>query len=258
MSILITSVLFLSLLIFIAYFFKQPAVKGKCGEYAVAWSLKKRLDKKQYTIINNITIPDKFAGTTQIDHIVLSPYGIFVIETKNMKGWIFGDYKSDTWCQQIYRSKNQFQNPFRQNFKHICNLSEILGLPQETFIHVIVFLGDNTIKTRDKMPKTLVSGASELINCITSFRKVFLDKSILENAQIKLQEHALPDNRSTRQKHIEYVKEIIENKPEKPVVCPKCGSLMVLRQARKGSYAGKTFWGCSRYPACKYTINEAQ
>ena len=113
----------------IAWIFKQPAVKGKCGELFVAWVLKKRLDKNVYRILNDVMIPDSAGGTTQIDHIVLSPYGIFVIETKNMKGWIFGDRNSDKWMQQIYRCKNQFQNPFRQNYKHIVSLAELIGLP---------------------------------------------------------------------------------------------------------------------------------
>lgn len=38
------------------------------------------------------------------------------------------------------------------------------------------------------------------------------------------------------------------------VRCPDCGSLMILRTARRGSYAGKQFYGCSKYPSCTRTI----
>ena len=60
---------------------------GKAGEKRVA----RKLDwlPKEYIILNDIMLPTQY-GTTQIDHIVVSPYGIFVIETKNYKGWIFG------------------------------------------------------------------------------------------------------------------------------------------------------------------------
>ncbi|MEG2076199.1 MAG: nuclease-related domain-containing protein, partial [Victivallaceae bacterium] len=75
-------------MLLVAWIFKQPAVKGKFGEWLVALCLKLGLDKNKYRILNNVMISDNADGTTQIDHVVLSPFGIFVIETKNMKGWI--------------------------------------------------------------------------------------------------------------------------------------------------------------------------
>ena len=57
-----------------------------------------------------------------------------------------------------------------------------------------------------------------------------------------------------------YKREII--KPEEPVkeekqdlVCPRCGSALVLRIAKKGENAGKQFYGCSSFPKCKYIQN---
>jgi len=43
-----------------------------------------------------LTLPDGEGSTTQIDHFLLSPYGLFVIETKNYKGWIFGSERQKT------------------------------------------------------------------------------------------------------------------------------------------------------------------
>jgi hypothetical protein len=48
------------------------------------------LDSEIYHSINNVTIPTA-NGTTLIDHIIVSKYGIFVVETKNIKGWIYDD-----------------------------------------------------------------------------------------------------------------------------------------------------------------------
>lgn len=70
--------------------FRLPGVKGWFGEAQGALAKHLLLDKEIYTTLNNITIPTA-NGTTQIDHVVVSRHGIFVIETKNMKGWIFGD-----------------------------------------------------------------------------------------------------------------------------------------------------------------------
>lgn len=162
----------LGIAVLIAWIFKQPGVKGKFGEWVVALCLKLGLDKNAYRVLNNVMIPDDAGGTTQIDHVVLSTYGIFVIETKNMKGWIFGDRKSEKWTQQIFKSKNQFQNPFRQNYKHIMCLADLTGLPKESLTHIIVFVGDCQIKTRDKLPESLVTGGISLLHYIKSFSEL--------------------------------------------------------------------------------------
>ena len=62
--------------------------KGKVGEKVVAGKLD-HLPKDQYKVLNNVTIPTP-KGSSQIDHLVVSIYGIFVIETKNYNGWIYG------------------------------------------------------------------------------------------------------------------------------------------------------------------------
>ncbi|MGR5279715.1 nuclease-related domain-containing protein, partial [Vibrio rotiferianus] len=81
------------------------------------------------------------------DHIVVSKYGIFVVETKNMKGWIFGSARQRQWTQKIYRHSSKFQNPLHQNYKHIKALETLLGCSEEHLHSVIVFIGDSTFKT---------------------------------------------------------------------------------------------------------------
>ncbi len=68
--------------------FKTAWFKGVFGEFLVNLMAKLRLDKNTYHVIKNVTLPTD-DGSTQIDHIIVSVYGIFVVETKNMKGWIF-------------------------------------------------------------------------------------------------------------------------------------------------------------------------
>ena len=96
----------------------KPFLKGKMGEFAVAAHVKLYLDRDSYTLLNDCTLPDEQNQTTQIDHILLSPFGIFVIETKNYKGWIFGSQHQKTWTQKIYKKSFKFQNPLHQNYKH--------------------------------------------------------------------------------------------------------------------------------------------
>ncbi|NCC30049.1 MAG: NERD domain-containing protein, partial [Gammaproteobacteria bacterium] len=81
---------------------KSSRVKGSVGEHLVRWALRLRLDRATYRAVHDLTLPTP-DGTTQIDHVVVSPYGIFAIETKNMKGWIFGGARQAQWTQKIYR-----------------------------------------------------------------------------------------------------------------------------------------------------------
>jgi len=47
----------------------------------------------------------------------------------------------------------------------------------------------------------------------------------------------------------------VEARPglQSPPACPRCGSAMVERVARRGPQAGGHFWGCSDFPACRGT-----
>jgi len=112
--------------------------KGAIGEKRVAHILKK-LPEDRYKVINNLLIQNN-GYTTQIDHIVVSVYGIFVIETKTYQGWIYGGENSDYWTQNIYGNKYQLRNPIHQNYGHIKAVKNILheypGLP---YISIVAF-----------------------------------------------------------------------------------------------------------------------
>ena len=70
--------------------------KGWFGEKLTTFGLWLGLDDNIYRRIHDIILPSK-NGTTQVDHVLISAFGIFVIETKNMKGWIFGGQNDSTW-----------------------------------------------------------------------------------------------------------------------------------------------------------------
>ena len=83
------------------------------------------LPKDKYYKYNDILLP-KEQGTTQIDHIVVSQYGIFVIETKNLSGWIYGDQYNKYWTQKFFKKTYRFYNPIHQNYGHIKTLEALL------------------------------------------------------------------------------------------------------------------------------------
>jgi hypothetical protein len=123
------SLIFWSLVILVAFLIslKLAYWKGKFGERLVYRNLKK-LDSKKYKVLSNLLLPsDGNTPTTQIDHIVVSNFGIFCIETKAYKGWIFGNINDQKWTQVIFNHKERFYNPFRQNYAHIKALESALG-----------------------------------------------------------------------------------------------------------------------------------
>ncbi|MBC30954.1 MAG: hypothetical protein CMH48_08915 [Muricauda sp.] len=142
--------LFISIIIsFILYhLFKKfylPKIYGSLGEFYVARILK-RLNKKDYIVYNNIYLK-KNGKTSQVDHLIISIYGIYVIETKNYKGWIFGHEKSKYWSQTLYKKKYKFFNPVIQNWTHINFIKSLSrDLKNTHFFPIIVFTGKAKLK----------------------------------------------------------------------------------------------------------------
>jgi ribosomal protein L37AE/L43A len=235
-------------IVIVVAFFRTPWGKGIIGEFLVNAAANLKLDKNKYHLIKNVTLPTE-DGTTQIDHIIVSEYGIFVVETKNMKGWIFGDEKQKYWTQKIYKHTNKFQNPLHQNYKHIKTIQNALGIGSDKIFSVIVFTGDSTFKT--KMPENVKQGI-EYVDYIKSKRHKIISKDELEKIISSIESGKLARSFKTHFGHVRHVKSIVEEK-ERKELCPKCGSPLVLRVAKKGANAGKKFYGCSNYPKCRYT-----
>ena len=102
-------------------------IKGALGEWALNRVLVSELPAS-YQHYRNLVIPAEKGDFTEVDHLVLSPFGIFVIEVKNYRGWIFGSERQPQWTVQHFRSKHQFMNPLHQNYKHTEAVKQLLGL----------------------------------------------------------------------------------------------------------------------------------
>lgn len=148
----------------------SPRLKGLLGERAVHKKLTTSLDDSKYIILHDVTLGTR-RGTTQIDHIVVSSNGIFVIETKNMSGWIFGSEYDPQWTQTFYRRKRRFQNPLRQNHAHVKALQELLSLGSSQFHSMVVFAGDAKFKTR--MPANVMKPDGLLAHIQSKKSQVF-------------------------------------------------------------------------------------
>jgi len=179
-----------------------PKIKGRVGEGLVNTAAKLRLDSSVYHLIKDVTVPTK-RGTTQIDHIIVSKFGLFVVETKNHKGWIFADAKSPKWTQVHFKQKHQFQNPLRQNYAHICALSELLDLPKEKIHGIVCFMGDAKFK------KGIPEGVfleGRYITHIKSFQTpVFSDADVSDLIQ-RIESVQLERGFKTNRAHIQQLK----------------------------------------------------
>lgn len=190
---------------------KSAWFKGVFGEFQVNLLIKLFLNKQTYHLIKNVTLPTK-DGTTQIDHIVVSKFGIFIVETKNMKGWIFGQPNQKNWTQKIFRHSSKFQNPLHQNYKHIKTIEECLSINQESLFSVIIFIGDSTFKTPMPNNVTFARGGIEFIK--SKKIELFDETTVIEIIN-KIENGRLERSIQTNINHTKHVKEIIKTKEVK-------------------------------------------
>ena len=259
-------------------------LRGDLGAYGEAltelelnWA--KLFGKKGITL-RNLYIPKENGETSEIDLVYITQKGIFVIESKNYSGWIFGDEHGQYWTQSLpNKQKNRFYNPVKQNRTHIKWLKEYLG--EDVFCYsAIVFSNRCELKKVDVKSEHLCVIKREDLSGVLIYLWKHLDDS-LNDAQIELITEKLKlltnAEEAVKQSHIEdinrkYFPETVlppqaeteaetqetaaesSEAPQNPV-CPRCGAELILRTAKKGVNAGKQFYGCSAFPKCRYIKN---
>lgn len=224
----------------------KPISKGKYFEQCVSNEISQLPD--EYIVLNNLFFENN-GRSTQIDHIIVSPYGVFVIESKGYKGWITGGENSEYWTQTIFNSKYQFYNPIRQNAGHVRFLRHLLN--PVTFIPIVVF--DNSADIKAHFGNNIVVNLYYLNSSIQQYRTPILSKEAVDTIVQIIRSNSKIANEETLKQHINNVRTRqyqTDNLIEQGI-CPQCGGNLVLRQGKYGS-----FYGCSNYPRCKFTINK--
>lgn len=172
--------------------------KGKWGERSVRRLIDKELDSATYHAIHDVTLPAE-GGTTQIDHVIVSRFGIFVVETKNMGGWIFGREFDPKWTQTFGSHKNSFQNPLRQNYRHIKTLDTLLDVGEHKIFSIVAFTGGSTLKS--DMPENVVHGR-QLIDYVTSKYATLLSESEVRRIIRSIEDTMLERSADTDRQHV--------------------------------------------------------
>ena len=190
--------LFALISLVIAYLLKliYPKIKGQVGEINV----KRELNKlgKEYIVFNDLMV---FSDnkTHQIDHAVVSKYGVFVIETKNYSGKIVGKEKDKDWTQYIGKKINNMKNPIIQNHGHILALKDITKLKEKKFISIVCFHDDVDLKIDNYNNVVKLSGLNKKIK---SFKNVVIDN------KDEIKETIRKNNIEDKEKRKEHVKNI--------------------------------------------------
>lgn len=254
---------------------------GLYGEYLTYKHLKVQ-EEKGAKFLFNLYVPKANGETSEIDVMMIHPKGIFVFESKNYSGWIFGSETQKMWTQTLPAGrgrshKESFYNPIMQNQSHIKHLNAFLGeyVPTRS---VIVFSERCTLKKlqlkSDDVYVIKRNRVAQIVSqiCCTIPNKVLNDTDILNiynrlypltqinsttkeqhirDIQIKKTNPPTSLNSSTQQQ--ESTNESVTSYTNKNFLCPWCGGKLVLRTAKRGESIGKQFYGCSNYPKCKYT-----
>lgn len=229
------------------------SLKGSYGERQVNKIINK-LDPDKYKVYHDLYVPTENDKTTQVDHIVTSPYGIFVIETKHFNGWIFGNERSRYWTQVIYKRKEKFFNPIWQNAGHVKALMNYLEMDKESFLSIVAFSNQSTFKFKEEFTQSKVIQFPDLQRTIKELSSEIINDDERSGINNQLNELVITDRKIKKQvskNHVETIKTALAKKEELAVdkgKCPKCSSELVKRNGRYGS-----FFGCNNYPKCKYT-----
>lgn len=223
--------------------------KGWLGERRVRLALRRQFGGTDCQSFSNLLLPTK-DGSTQLDHVLITPQGVFVIETKNMQGLISGGRQDRHWTQEIGGQMRSFQNPLHQNYKHTKTLHELLGIPEQQIFSLVVFVGRSSFS--EAMPDNVVD-LDGLIPFIQARKKRQFSAAQAAALAKAVEAVRLQNNFRNRRRHVRHVQTIAAARRKKPQPCPLCGGPMVLREAKKGRTAGRSFWGCVAFPDCAGT-----
>ena len=213
--------------------------------------------------------------------------GIFVFESKNYSGWIFGNETQKTWTQVLpagkgHNHKESFYNPILQNQSHIRHLKTFLGEAIE-MKSIIVFSERCTLKNiQVKNNDIYVIKRNNITQVINAINNSIQEDILSDNDIYKIYNRLYPFTQvdaMTKEQHINNIKKTQaqakpanENTCNKKIVktemsitsepgiltCPRCSGKLLLRTATKGVNAGRQFYGCSNYPKCKFTKQKTE
>lgn len=254
--IMLLIICFIAFIAIIGLYSNSDKLKGAAGEFDIVFLIQRAIRKGlNGYVLQNLYVPKADGGTTEIDVLLICTKGIFVFESKNYAGWIFGDDQHKYWTVTLYAGRNwigfkqtekhRFYNPIWQNNSHINSLRRVLGntVPMNS---IVVFSNRGELKSISNNSDTRIIQTHDLRQYLSNIKNVYDDMITAEEVDSiynKLSSYT-DTNGEKKQSHLAYIRE----KQSNPQFCPWCGEPLVVRTARKGSFDGRKFYGCSNYP----------
>lgn len=220
---------------------------GNWGEKMVVRQLSKLGD--EYKVFNDVLIRTS-KGTSQIDHIVVSPYGIFVIETKDYSGWIFGNENSGQWTKTNWGKKYHFYNPIKQNLGHVKALESVLPMYRgNQYISIIAFTRSAELKI-NVYDYCNVVYVDDVVSRIFMYQDVILSEE-QQNYYITQLQVFLNATNEEKIAHVQSVRQIINEREQiiETMKCPYCGNRLKTMKDNKG-----ILYVCSNFPNCRFQM----
>lgn len=265
----------------------SAARRGRKGELKVRRELA-RLGNRDYRVINDLMTETGQGRTSQIDHVVVSTRGIFVIETKSHVGRITGGEHSQYWTQRLMMSSRDFYNPLLQNAAHVKALRRLLrGVDDSLFVSVVVFsrawrldieaddiMGRGLFGIKRSTRRTLDPEKERTFHWWRRGHSVVLDRTKMAvrlpalRKEIKKRDRIISRDemndiadrlealnvrdRRVRRQHRQYARQTARHAGNeiRHGVCPRCGMPLMERRGERGP-----FLGCSAYPECRFTCS---
>lgn len=214
---------------------------GQFGEFATEYALTHHNLEGKLVVLKNVYVPYQ-GKTAEIDLLMIHEKGIFVFESKNYSGWIFGGADQLKWTQSLPNGeKNRFYNPIRQNQTHIKALSAYLNMPVSAFLSCIVFSERCSLKlVPEDTDRVIIVRRPDMLKKLRAYLRAATVLYSADEVEQLAQKLRMLTNKSEeeKQQHIDDIQE----------KCPFCGSKLVLRSGKYGQ-----FQGCSAYPKCRFT-----
>lgn len=152
-----------------------------------------------------IVLYEQVKQSSQLDHIIVSPYGIFVIETKNHKGMIFGDMNGPVWTETFLSAHHTFYNPVHQNEQHMKYLSQYMGIGRQFMTGLIVFTNPQADLSNVKCPFCVT--IPQLAQAIVSYDKLIWNEK-QKLAVIQRIEKVNSSSYLLSKEHVTFVKDL--------------------------------------------------
>ncbi len=257
-------------------FFSVHFDKGAFGEYNIYMYLR-GYEANGAKLLFNCYLPKNNNETSEIDVIMIYRSGIYVFESKDYGGWIFGSESNKTWTQTLPNGKTsqklKFYNPIMQNRTHIKWLEK--HVDNTVPLHNIVVFsnrcelkkleitsGDVSVIKLEKLLKTIKDIDERVGPRLDDDRISAIYEKLYPYTQVsaELKEKHVDNIKHNNQiksdiVHLELFLPPKTDNDDFVDICPLCGGDLVLRTSKNGPTKGNKFYGCSSYPDCKYIRN---